>query len=88
MSSRAQHYRQAERILADIADFDEKGVWAARARERALKESEIRAHLANVGDETYNEALEARAMELAPTSTQPGRTSTPIRWISPYWRRQ
>ena len=63
MSSRAQHYRQAERILADIADFDEKGVWAAGARERALNEAEIRAHLANVSDETYNEYLDLLSLE-------------------------
>jgi len=61
MSSRAEHYREAERLIAD--SHDQSCVWEPGARERMLKEAEIRATLANTSDDAYNEYLDLLSME-------------------------
>ena len=64
MSSRAQHYREAERILADLPELGLKPDRLGIER-RILAVGEARAHaqLATMGDAAYSEYLDLRNTE-------------------------
>lgn len=62
MSSRAQHYREAERLLQETKD--ETCVWAQGVRERMLYTAAIHADLACVPLSVYNEYLDLQYTEV------------------------
>jgi hypothetical protein len=61
MSSRAEHYREAERLLADT--LDPTCVWEAGARERMIAAAHVRAQLSCMSDESYNDYLDLISSE-------------------------
>ena len=58
MSSRAQHYREAERLLSE-SEEPNLGEYA----DSLVAKAQVRATLATISDDAYNEYLDLRSLE-------------------------
>ena len=63
MSSRAQHYREAERLLEALPPDKRGDTLAIKARVLTLEEAQVHAMLATVHDDAYSEYLDLKSME-------------------------
>ena len=63
MSSRAQHYRAAERLLEALPPDKRGDTLAMKARVLTLEEVQMHAMLATVHDDAYSEYVDLKSME-------------------------
>ena len=63
MSSRAQHYREAERLLEALPPDKRADTLAMKARVLTLEEVQVHAMLATVHDDAYSAYLDLKSTE-------------------------
>jgi hypothetical protein len=63
MSSRAQHYREAERLLEALPPDKRGDTLAMKARVLTLEEVQVYTMLATVHDDAYSEHVDLKSLE-------------------------
>jgi len=63
MSSRAQHYREAERLLEALPPDKRADTLAMKARVLTLEEVQVHTMLATVHDDAYSEHVDLKSLE-------------------------
>ena len=63
MSSRAQHYREAERLLEALPPDKRADTLAMKARVLTLEKVQVREMLGTVHDDAYSEYLDLKSLE-------------------------